>query len=475
MLAISSYSRFVSFVMGTPRKPLRNILKASVLYLICSCFSTCACRGPNQAAVPPTLVDSPKGLWGRVTPIADGNHPNLYYNETELQELRNMILVQHGPKHLYDLYHNTIKRYELAVTADDPGASGNNWAAALSYAIEPTSTKADRVRTALLSFMLKYPSGLPDWFTPSSFSGYSLPWMFDLIQAYHPDKLSSVDKANLKQWFALSAERLKFDSRDSFAVSGPSDKRETWVAPVIRREGKTMVAFPNWYSRYMGPALACALVSGNQADVDYWADSGWPHNLFTFDGVTNSHPSDTANRYDLVMYLLAVYPSGANTDTYDREGYRLSESDWNTASYTATYQNPVDGGSYHWAQMSGAILGAEMAYHNGMTGVFGITDVAGTEPALLRTFKRAIQSRTELDRRPTSKTGHPFIGYSQWIWPGYRRYSDPTIEAALPAIGTDLSTRPDVPNVVLEFFGYPRLIVIWQTPPPPTVTPTRSK
>ncbi len=373
-----------------------------------------------------------------------------------------MILMQHSPKHLYDLYHKTIKRYELAVTAEDPGASGHNWAAALSYAVEPTATKADRIRTGLLSFMVKYPGGLPNWLTPSSFSGYSLPWMFDLILAYHPEKLSSVEKANLKNWFALSAERLKFDSRDSFRVSGPSDKRETWVAPVIRREGKTMVAFPNWHSRYMGPALAMALVSGNQADVDYWADSGWPHNLFTFDGVTNTYPSDTANRYDLVMYLLAVYPSGANTDTYDREGYRLSESDWNTVSYTA--------GGYHWAQMAGAILGAEMAYHNGMTGVFGITDVAGTEPALLRTFKRAIQSRTELDRRPTSKTGHPDIGYSQWIWPGYRRYSDPTIEGALPALGIDRFTGLDVPGVVLEFFGYPRRIVIWQNSPPSTST-----
>src|SRR5262249_52637845 len=100
-----------------------------------------------------------------------------------------------------------------------------------------------------------------------------------------------------------------------------------------------------------------------------------------------------------------------------------------------------------------------------------------TEPALLRTFKRASQSRTELDRRPTSKTGHPYIGYSQWIWPGYRRYSDPTIERALPALGIDLFTGLDVPGVVLEFFGYPRRIVTWQTlqSPPSTVTPSRSQ
>src|SRR5262245_46657505 len=125
--------------------------------------------------------------------------------------------------------------------------------------------------------------------------------------------------------------------------------------------------------------------------------------------------------------------------------------------------------------MAGAILGAEMAYHNGMTGVFNITDVAGTEPALLRTYKRAIQSRTERDRRRTSKTGHPEIGYSKWIWAGYRRYSVPAIEAALPALGID--TRPEAPGVVLEFFGYPRRIVNWQNdrPPSPTVIPSRSQ
>ena len=213
------------------RETRRNIWKASVLYLAFSLLLFYACEQPKQKPTPTPparLSDSPKGLWGRVIPIADGNHPNLYYNESELQELRNMILVQHSPKHLYDLYYNTIKRYELAVTAEDPGiagkdisvASGNNWAAALSYAIEPTSTKADRIRTALLSFVVKYPSGLPDWFTPSSFSGYSLPWMFDLLQAYHPEKLSAAEKANLKNWFSLSARRLKFNSRDSFASLG---------------------------------------------------------------------------------------------------------------------------------------------------------------------------------------------------------------------------------------------------------------
>jgi hypothetical protein len=37
-------------------------------------------------------------MWGRITPIADGNHPNLYYNQSEIDELRQMVLVQHSPQ-----------------------------------------------------------------------------------------------------------------------------------------------------------------------------------------------------------------------------------------------------------------------------------------------------------------------------------------------------------------------------------------
>src|SRR5262249_36840777 len=142
--------------------------------------------------------------------------------------------------------------------------------------------------------------------------------------------------------------------------------------------------------------------------------------------------------------LEAVFPSGANVDTYNREGYRFPQSDWYTVSYTATPQNPADGGSYHFAQMAGIILGAEMAYHNGMTGAFGITD-AGTDAALLRTFKRAIASRNEVDRRPDSATGHPFIGYDEIIWTGHRRYEDPELESALSTLRTDVTFGPEMP------------------------------
>jgi hypothetical protein len=394
------------------------------------------------------LADSPKGKWGRVTPIADGNHPNLYYDRSEIEELRRMMLVHHSPKHLYNRYTAEIKAAVAVKTVPHNKEPHHaNMKAALSYAIEPTADKADAMRASLLSFINAFPGGLPGWYdTPGCyFSGYSVPWMFDLLMAYHPNTLSAAEKTRLKDWFTRSAQNLKFDTRNAGA---PSQSGRD-VVPPETREGKTMVSFPNWYSRYMGPSLACALVSGNQAAVDYWADSGWPHDVFTFDGVTGAHPSDAANRYDLVMYLLAVYPSGANTDTYTREGYRLPEGEWHTTDYTS--------GGYHFAQMSGAVLGAEMAYHNGMTGVFGLTD-KGKEPALLRHWKRAVRSRKEIDSRRDNKFGHPIIGYSQELWPGYRRYADATIELALPTLSDSKTDELELPAVVWEFFGYPRRI-----------------
>jgi len=390
-----------------------------------------------------------KGKWGRVTPIADTNHPNLYFDRGEIQELRQMMRVQHSPQHLYNRYKTEIRDAVAVKTIPDNKSPHHaNMKAALGYAIEPTTAKADAIRASLLSFISAFPNGLPGWYgTPGCyFSGYSVPWMFDLLLAYHPDKLSSSEKTTLKAWFRKSAQNLRFDTRNPGAPSASGRD----VVPPVTREGKTMVSFPNWFSRYMGPSLACALVSGDQAAVDYWADSGWPHELLTFDGVTDTYPADTANRYDLVMYLLTVYPSGANSDTYGREGYRLPQSDWYTTDYTS--------GGYHLAQMSGAVLGAEMAYHNGMTGVFTLTD-QGTEPALLRHWKRAIQSRTEIDRRPGNKFGHPVIGHSQEIWAGYRRYADSTIEGAVSSLMDSKTDEQELPSAVWEFFGHPRRIV----------------
>src|SRR5947209_5123574 len=92
--------------------------------------------------------------------------------------------------------------------------------------------------------------------------------------------------------------------------------------------------------------------------------------------------------------------------------------------------------------------------NNGMIGVFGLTDVPGTEPALLRTSKLAIQSRTQKDLRPTSLTGHPSIGHDPINWAAYRRYSDPTIEHAVSKLGRSVSFGAELPKDTMKFFAY---------------------
>src|SRR5262249_26070224 len=295
------------------RKNLK--LKAEDLALVFGfILASCSLISPAPTAVAP----SPKGQWGRVVPIAETAHPNLYYNQSEINELRNMILVHHSPANLYNLYMKTF-RNKIAVRTD--GKTGNphqtNMQAAISYMIEPAAAKADAIKASLMSFVTNVPNGLVSWFnTPGrGFAGYSLPWMYDLLLAYNPEKLSASDRRTLKAWFLKSATNLNFETRTVYLNNNRTVNSGT------TREGKPMMPFPNWYSRFMGPSLACALVSGDQAAVDYWADSGWPHDLFTT-------PSDiamyglpaTVNRYDLVMYLLSTYASGANSDSYDREG-----------------------------------------------------------------------------------------------------------------------------------------------------------
>jgi hypothetical protein len=106
---------------------------------------------------------SPKGIWGTVTPIADNNHPNLLYNQAEIDQLRTMVLVNHSPALLWQLYQNDIVG-TLAVVCDPNNGDTNepfttNERAAVSYMLEPTQAKANAIRSSLLGCMSAWPNG----------------------------------------------------------------------------------------------------------------------------------------------------------------------------------------------------------------------------------------------------------------------------------------------------------------------------
>src|SRR5262249_20724944 len=86
------------------------------------------------------------GRWGYTTPIADNNHPNLFWNQNEIDQLRQMILVDRSPQFLVDIYNKKMKN-AIAAPATDNHGGRSHFFAAVGYMIEPTQAKADAIRT----------------------------------------------------------------------------------------------------------------------------------------------------------------------------------------------------------------------------------------------------------------------------------------------------------------------------------------
>jgi hypothetical protein len=69
-------------------------MRLARIWLVATAGIACGVAAGLDAKDNAPSGDSPKGKWGRVAPIADGNHPNLYYDRGEIEELRRMMLVQ---------------------------------------------------------------------------------------------------------------------------------------------------------------------------------------------------------------------------------------------------------------------------------------------------------------------------------------------------------------------------------------------
>src|SRR5262245_19501935 len=90
------------------------------------------------------------------TPIADGNHPNLFWNQTEIDTLRSNITAG-SPPLLANTYNTYIKDV-VANTATIPDHQPA-WRATLSYMIEPTTTKANAIKSYLFAVRSTYSGG----------------------------------------------------------------------------------------------------------------------------------------------------------------------------------------------------------------------------------------------------------------------------------------------------------------------------
>jgi hypothetical protein len=430
----------------------------------------------------PSYASSPlsqKGQWGQIRVIAQ--HPNLYYNQSEIDELRDMILRRKSPPTIVDIYNQHIKD-ATAIKPPNPypkswpdslnqgrPVSQQNMKAALSYMIEPSQTKAQAIRTALQGFMQTFPNGMNGGFD-YGMTGPSAAFMFDV--AYNSPVFSIQDKQAIEAWFQQSAQAGMRIATDR-STKGWKIQR----TGVSSYEGKQLTTYVNWWAMMMSSSLAMALVSKDQAAVEFWADSGWPHDMLTVEGASPTWPPLTANLYDLTMYLLSVLPSGAHLETYSRASW-----DPDTRTFVAL-SNIYQGGPkviYHIAWMHPILMAAEGAYHNGFN-AYAVKSSSDPLPAIQRylRFNYGLRGATHReDNTPADADSGCLIGYNLIHWYGYRRYDDPVLEkAALESTcyGGGFAGGPAGPAEILPFFGYPRRFATGpsaSSSSSPSVTPT---
>src|SRR5688572_2510515 len=108
------------------------------------------------------LVAAGDQAYAQVTAIAADKHPNLFFNQLEIEALRRAVLVEQSPQYAVNVY-NSIKTTSPAHKPSNLNslpwpenytagryATLANMSASFSYMIEPTAAKASALRSALL-------------------------------------------------------------------------------------------------------------------------------------------------------------------------------------------------------------------------------------------------------------------------------------------------------------------------------------
>lgn len=412
--------------------------------------------------------------YGRCKPIADNAHPNLFYNQNEVNKLRDMILQKKQPAELVGLYTGKIRS---AVAKNAPAdqkdhkknysagiaVQRNNMKACISYMIEPTAAKADKIKASIKSFMAAHPNGQTGGHGVG-FVGYSLPWMFDLLQAYHASKMTTAERKDIKGWFKKCAEMGRVYTTRGY-IEGMQART---TRPQTIKEGKTIDFYNNVYLYHTNALVCMALVSGDQTLVDFWTDSEFPKDDLTCYPVPKGFVEGKWNHFDLVRVIMAIFPSGANRDTYCRIM-------WDPIKNTSADAYPAS--HYSHFQQEPIIFAAEAAYHNGMN-AFAINDDYAkykTPAYVFPPYGGANVGKPYPLNTPCLKRN--FIFHANLPNPnrnqpdafnGWRRYDHPDINAWK-------SRAKGSQHLTLDytlFFGYPRGIVdLSKIPPVDTTTP----
>ena len=325
------------------------------------------------------------------------NHPNLWYNQAEIDKLRSIILGSEPAvkkTELVNIYNTKVKG-ALAVNAptnwfttevDNCNWINNactypavtNWKdsyllalplgaanmkAGASFMIEPTSAKAQRIKSAILSFSAYPASKLYD---PQNTGQAIWPvaWLYDLTYSY-PGLYTSEEKVKIEAFFSGIANAMKNAQGNGYLPMWKKVQDENGTL----REG-----YENWFAFYAGQGVVLSLVGNNQTLLDYFSKGPSSYNTLWFtptsQGATGTNPSTASNIRDLYQYVNGmVYPSGKTWDYYVRinDGNKL----------------------YHEFSLWGVYLGLEAAAHNGWNG--WNENIVNGKPAMRRAIDWQIQ------------------------------------------------------------------------------------
>jgi hypothetical protein len=371
----------------------------------------------------------------QVTAIAPDKHPNLFFDQEEIDLMRQAILVSKSPQYAVNTYNN-IKGTAPAQKPNNLNslpwpenynagriATHANMKANFSYMIEPTSAKAQALANTLLSWTSDPNRGWSHDVQSAGHAHYALAWMYDLI--YNAGVLSTAEKESIDDFFSDISRLIAFDA-DAWASKTKNS---------VNAEGSYRESYENWWQLDFHAGVVSALVSHDQTAVDRLFQTSVPDDYFLQD-VTPYAP-DTRDMKNMINGL--VFPSGYNFDTYHRD-------------------INFEGEHYHFFALMPVGLGAEAAFHNGFDAW------AYQDFALLRTFKTGAPWAGEAHRGDAS-----IYNWLPYFWVAYRRFpNDGVIQAAINDPGA-MGSLPWIFDSTLPLWGVLGDLVDDKSPPnPPT-------